>query len=66
MPRWKELKRFLERHGEHVRTGKHEIYKYQGREIRVSHSSGEISPELWRSILKKELRITQEQFNAGI
>ncbi len=30
MPRWKELKRFLERNGEHVRSGKHEIYRYQG------------------------------------
>lgn len=66
MPKWKELKRFLERNGEHVRSGKHEIYRYQGREIRVSHSSEEISPDLWRSILKKELRITHEEFYAGI
>ncbi|MBR0035566.1 MAG: type II toxin-antitoxin system HicA family toxin [Synergistaceae bacterium] len=66
MPRWKELKRFLDLHGEHVRSGKHEIYKYQGRQIRVSHSSGEISPDMWRSILKKELRMTQEEFYAGL
>ena len=66
MSSWRELRRFLERHGKYIRSGKHEVYMYRGKLIRVSHGSGEIDAGLWRKILKQELGITQDEFNAMI
>lgn len=66
MPNWNDLRRFLNKNGNFIRSGKHDIYSYQGRRIIISHGSGEIGPDLWRDILRKELRITQEEFYAGI
>lgn len=72
MPGWKELKRFCDRDG-------WELYKdtddYFYRKIdddgnikltKVSKGSGENCPHMWREILKKQLRVTQEYFNSKI
>ena len=67
MPGWRDMRRFLERNAQFLRHGKsHDIYLFRGQRIRVSHGSGEISPELWKNILKHQLRMTQEEFNAGL
>jgi hypothetical protein len=69
MPRWKELKRFCERDG-------WELYKdtdhYFYRKImddgvvkitKVSRGSHEIPKRLWKEILKRQLKVTEEYFN---
>ena len=67
MPRWKDFRRFLDRNAKFLRHGgDHDIYLYKGRRIRVSRSSGEIDRTIWRDILNHQLRITQEEFNAGL
>ncbi|MBR0151019.1 MAG: hypothetical protein IJP89_06635 [Synergistaceae bacterium] len=67
MPRWKDLRRFLDRNGQFVRHGgDHDVYRYNGKIVRVSRSSGEIESRKWRDILKHQLHITQEDFNRGL
>ena len=67
MPRWKDFRRFLDRNATFLRHGgNHDIYLYDGHEIRVSRSSGEINTIIWKDILKHQLGITQEEFNAGL
>ena len=67
MPKWQDLRRFLERNADAVRHGgKHDIYTYKGQTIIVSRGSGEISKDMWRSILKHELGITYKEFKAGL
>ena len=72
MPKWKDLKRFLDRDGwELVRTGKYYFYRKKISDneylyIRVSKSSGEIKPGQWKDILKNQLHVTQEYFNSKI
>lgn len=66
MSSWTDLRRFLDKHGKLIRKGKHFIYAYQGRTVRVSNGTGEIGRDLWRDILKHELQITQEEFNAAL
>ncbi len=67
MPSWEDLRRYLSRHGKFIRHGSnHDIYNYGGTRIRVSRGSGEISHNKWREILKHQLQITQEEFNAGL
>lgn len=70
MPKFRDLKRYLERNGwEQVKKGKHHYYyrKYQDGEwlqTRVSHSLGkEIPPRIWKEILKKQIKTTEEEFN---
>ena len=44
MPEWKDLIRFLDRNAVFIRHGgNHDVYLYNGKRIRVSGSSGEIS-----------------------
>lgn len=66
MPSWRDLRRFLDKYGRYKRSGEDLIYIYKGRLVRVSKSSKEISPGKWRKILKHDLGITQEEFNAGL
>ena len=72
MPRWKELKRFCERDGwELYKDTDHYFYRKMDddgsiRMTRVSKSSGEIQTRMWKEILKKQLQVTQEYFNAHI
>lgn len=71
MPRWKELKKYLDNNGWQLyRNSDHYYYKKIGKNgeymlCKVSKGSGEIEKGLWKSILKHELRITQEEFNKG-
>lgn len=72
MPRWKDLKRFCERDGwECYKTTDHYYFRKvlpNGDVLftKVSMSSGEISPHLWRHIRTRQLRVTQEYFNSKI
>ena len=65
MSDWSELRRYMNKHAERLREGSnHILYRYKGRMIRVSRGSGEIGRDLWRDILKHQLGLTQEEFNA--
>lgn len=72
MPHWKELKRFCDNDGwELYKDTDHYYYRKIDdngniRRTKVSKGSGEIKYHLWREILKKQLRITQEEFNKKI
>lgn len=69
MPRWKDVKRYCERDGwELYKVTDHYFYRKvleDGSILRtkVSKGSGEIQYHLWREILNKQLKTTQEQFN---
>lgn len=69
MPSWSELKRFLDRDGwELYRETDHFFFRkktFDGSLLltKVSKSSKEIPSNLWKHILKKQLRVTQEYFN---
>lgn len=72
MPRWKELKRFCEKDGwELYKETDHYFYRKKEKDgtvkrTKVSKGSGEISYHMWREILKKQLKVTQEEFNRKI
>ncbi len=72
MPRWKELKRFLDRDGwECYKQTDHFYYRKVDpdgsvRMTEVSMGNGEIHPHMWQQILKKQLQVTQEYFNEKI
>jgi hypothetical protein len=72
MPTWKELKRFCERDGWELYK-KTDHYYYRKRDpdgserfVKVSMGTGEIKGHLWKEILKKQLRVTEEYFNSMI
>lgn len=71
MPSWRDLENFLKRDGwELVRqTGRDKIYQKMlpnGEILRsaVSKSSGQIGKGLFNRILKHQLRVDKEYFNA--
>lgn len=72
MPSWRELKRFCERDGwELYKDTDHYFYRKQERDgtikrTKVSKGSGEIQYHLWKQILKKQLMVTEEEFNSMI
>lgn len=72
MSSWRDLRRFLDRHARLIRdSGDHYVYIYRypdGTSHRITCSKGskEIPYSKWQSILKHELKITQEEFNAGL
>ena len=72
MPRWKELKRFCVRDGwELYKDTDHYFYRKIDddgsiRMTKVSKGSGEIHTRMWKEILKKQLKVTQEYFNEHI
>ena len=72
MPSWKELKRFCENDGwELYKDTDHYYYRKVDndgtiRRTKVSKGSGEVKYQLWREILKKQLRVSQEYFNSKI
>ena len=69
MPKWKDLKRYCDRDGwELYKDTDHYYYRKvldDGTVLRtkVSKGSGEIHYHLWREILSKQLKTTQEHFN---
>ena len=72
MPKWRELKRYCERDGwELYKSTDHDFYRKvldDGTVLRtkVSRGSGEIQKQLWKEILKNQLKTTQEEFNEKI
>lgn len=72
MPSWKDLKRFCENDGwELYKTTNHWYYrKYMSdgtlKRTKVSMGTGEIKGHLWKEILKKQLQVSEEYFNANI
>lgn len=70
MPSWRDLKRFCERDGwELYKHTDHYYYRKRMRDgtvklTRVSMGTGEIPRRVWTIILKKQLQVTQEYFNA--
>lgn len=69
MPTWKELKRFCESDGwELYKNTDHYFFRKhmdngELRRTKVSRGSKEIPRNLWREILKKQLKVTEEYFN---
>ena len=72
MPRWKELKSFCERDGwELYKNTDHYFYRKIEEDgtikmTKVYKGSGEIHTRMWKEILKKQLKVTQEYFNSRI
>ena len=72
MPRWKELKRFCERYGwDLYKNTDHYFYRKVDedgsiRRTKVSKGSGEIHTRMWKEILNKQLKVSQEYFNEHI
>jgi predicted RNA binding protein YcfA (HicA-like mRNA interferase family) len=71
MPSWSDLEKYLKRHGWKLvrQNGRDKIYeKVISNELTirtsVSKSSGEIRKNLFSKILKQQLGITKEEFNA--
>jgi len=72
MPSWRELRRFCERDGwELYKDTDHYFYRKQEQDgtikrTKVSKGSSEIHYHLWKQILKKQLMVTEEEFNSMI
>jgi hypothetical protein len=72
LPSWKDLRRFCETDGwELFKRTDHDFFRKRMPDgalkiTKVSRGSGEIGPQLWRSILRKQLQVTQEYFNSKI
>jgi len=72
MPTWRELKRFCENDGwELYKDTDHYFFRKVEdngdiKRTKVSKGSGEIHKNMWRSILKRQLKVTKEYFNAKI
>ena len=72
MPRWKELKKYLDNNDWQLyKSTDHYYYKKLSKDGRlklckVSRGSGEIGKRLWKEMLKHQLEITQEEFNSNI
>lgn len=70
MPSWREIEQFCERDGwEQTKKKGHHIY-YQKvmddgtvKRTKVSRGTGEVKGHLWKEILKKQLQVTEEEFN---
>ncbi|ODA39114.1 hypothetical protein [Desulfosporosinus sp. BG] len=72
MPSWRELKRFCERDGwELYKDTDHYFYRKimddgSLKRTKISKGTGEISPRLWKDILKKQLQVDEGYFNRMI
>ena len=72
MTSWTELKRFCERDGwELYRVTDHYYFrkideKGNIRHIKASRRIGEIKGFLWKEILRKQLRVTEDYYNSKI
>ncbi|KKK33945.1 hypothetical protein WN59_10100 [Salinicoccus sediminis] len=70
MPTWKEIERFCRRDGwEEYKTKTHHWYfrkqmdNGEVKRTKVSRGTGEVKGHLWKEILKKQLKVTEEYFN---
>ncbi|MBQ6480788.1 MAG: hypothetical protein IJI45_06695 [Anaerolineaceae bacterium] len=72
MPKWKDLKRYCENTGwEKYKSTDHDFYrKFETdgtmKRTKVSRSSKEIPKNLWKRILKDQLKTDEEEFNRNI
>lgn len=72
MPSWRELKRFCERDGwELYKDTDHYFYRKimddrSLKRTKISKGTGEISTQLWKDILKKQLQVDEAYFNRMI
>jgi hypothetical protein len=72
MPSWKDLKRFCERDGwDLFKKNDHLYYRKlmpdgTMKRTKVSMGTGEIYGNMWQEILKKQLQVSQEEFNKKI
>ena len=70
MPSWKDLRRFCERDGwELYKDTDHYFYRKDDEEgtprfTKVSKGTGEISRNLWKAILNRQLQVSLEYFNS--
>ena len=70
MPTWRDLSRFCVHDGwELYRNSDHEYFRKDDengnpRRTKVSRGTGDIPENLWREILKKQLRVSKEYFNS--
>ena len=71
MPSWKEIERFCRRDGwTEIKKKTHHIYFQKTEEdgtvkrTKVSRGTGEVKGHLWKEILKKQLQVTEEEFNS--
>lgn len=69
MPSWRELRKFCEKDGwELYKHTDHYYYRKIEKDgsikrTKVSKGTGEIKYHMWRQILKKQLRVSEEYFN---
>lgn len=70
MPSWREIERFCRRDG-WEEFKKKVITSILGKNndgtvkrTKVSRGTGEVKGHLWKEILKKQLQVTEEEFNA--
>ena len=72
MPSWRDLKRFCERDGWQLYKKTDHYYFRKETEngelkrTKVSMGSHEIPKKLWKEILKRQLRVSEEYFNKTI
>lgn len=72
MPSWRELKRFCEKDGwELYKDTDYYFYRKLDEDgtikrTKISKGTGEIKYHLWREILKKQLKVTDDYFNRKI
>lgn len=71
MPSWREIERFCRRDGweEFKEKGHHIYFRKKNNDgtvkrTKVSRGTGEVKGHLWKEILKKQLQVTEEEFNA--
>ncbi|MBU6081650.1 MULTISPECIES: type II toxin-antitoxin system HicA family toxin [Allobacillus] len=71
MPSWREIERFCRRDGweEFKKKGHHIYFRKKNNDgtvkrTKVSRGTGEVKGHLWKEILKKQLQVTEEEFNA--
>lgn len=69
MPSWREIERFCRRDGWEEYKVTHHIYfrKVMSdgtvKRTKVSRGTGEVKGHLWKEILKKQLQVTEDEFN---
>ena len=70
MPSFRDIERFCRRDGwEEYKKKGHHIYFMKVMEdgtvkrTKVSRGTGELHGHLWKEILKKQLQVTEEEFN---
>jgi len=70
MPSWRDIEHFCRRDGweEYKKKGHHlycrkELDDGVIKRTKVSKGTGEVRGHLWQEILKKQLQVTEEEFN---